>query len=95
MNRAERRRLEKQQAARGLKKVITEQIVQEVENDRVEALMTCFVLALHEEFGFGKERCLRALKRVDSYMGPYVNSLETVSQLKERVRDEVGIVISC
>lgn len=95
MNRAERRRLEKQQAARGLKKVITEQIVQEVENDRVEALMTCFVLALHEEFGFGKDRCLRALKRVDSYMGPYVNSLETVSQLKERVRDEVGIVISC
>ena len=95
MNRAERRRLEKQQAARGLKKVITEQIVQEVENDRVEALMTCFVLALHEEFGFGKERCLRALKRVDSYMGPYVNSLETVTQLKDRVRDEVGIVISC
>lgn len=67
MNRAERRRLEKQQAARGLRKVITEQIVQEVENDRVEALMTCFVLALHEEFGFGKDR----------------------------VRDEVGIVISC
>ncbi len=95
MNRAERRRLEKQQAARGLKKVITEQIVQEVENDRVEALMTCFVLALHEEFGFGKDRCLRALKRVDSYMGPYVNSLETVAQLKDRVRDEVGIVISC
>ena len=95
MNRAERRRLEKQQAARGLKKVITEQIVQEVENDRVEALMTCFVLALHEEFGFGKDRCLRALKRVDSYMGPYVNSLETVTQLKDRVRDEVGIVISC
>ena len=95
MNRAERRRLEKQQAARGLKKVITEQIVQVVENDRVEALMTCFVLALHEEFGFGKDRCLRALKRVDSYMGPYVNSLETVAQLKDRVRDEVGIVISC
>ena len=95
MNRAERRRLEKQQAGRGLKKVITEQIVQEVENDRVEALMTCFVLALHEEFGFGKERCLRALKRVDSYMGPYVHSLETVTQLKDRVRDEVGIVISC
>ena len=95
MNRAERRRLEKQQAARGLEKVITEQIVQEVENDRVEALMTCFVLALHEEFGFGKDRCLRALKRVDSYMGPYVNSLETVAQLKDRVRDEVGIVISC
>ena len=31
MNRAERRRMEKQRAARGLQKVITQQIIQEVE----------------------------------------------------------------
>lgn len=79
MNRAERRRMEKQRTVRRLQKELTGQILQEVENERVEALMTCFALALHEEFGFGKERCLRALRRVDSY----------------KVRDEVGIVISC
>lgn len=62
MNRAERRRVEKQRTVRRLQKELTGQILQEVENDRVEALMTCFVLALHEEFGFGKERCLRALR---------------------------------
>lgn len=95
MNRAERRRMEKQRAARGLQKVITQQIIQEVENDRVEALMMCFVLALHEEFGFGKERCLRALWRVDGYRGPYVSSRESVRQLRKRVEDEVNIVISC
>lgn len=95
MNRAERRRMEKQRAARGLQKVITQQIIQEVENDRVEALMMCFVLALHEEFGFGKERCLRALRRVDGYMEPYVSSRESVRQLRRRVEDEVNIVISC
>lgn len=96
MNRAERRRVEKQRTVRRLQKELTGQIsLQEVENDRVEALMTCFVLALHEEFGFGKERCLRALRRVDSYMEPYVSSKESVQQLKEKVRDEVGIVISC
>ena len=95
MNRAERRRVEKQNAVRRLQKELTGQILQEVENDRVEALMTCFVLALHEEFGFGKERCLRALRRVDSYMEPYVSSKESVQQLKEKVRDEVVIVISC
>ena len=87
--------MEKQKAVRRLQKELTGQILQEVENDRVEALMTCFVLALHEEFGFGKERCLRALRRVDSYMEPYVSSKESVQQLKEKVRDEVGIVISC
>ena len=95
MNRAERRRVEKQKAVRRLQKELTGQILQEVENDRVEALMTCFVLALHEEFGFGKEGCLGALRRVDSYMEPYVSSKESVQQLKEKVRDEVGIVISC
>ena len=95
MNRAERRRVEKQRTVRRLQKELTGQILQEVENDRVEALMTCFVLALHEEFGFGKERCLRALRRVDSYMEPYVSSKESVQQLKEKVRDEVGIVIRC
>ena len=91
MNRAERRRMEKQRAARGLQKVITQQIIQEVENDRVEALMMCFVLALHEEFGFGKERCLRALRRVDSYMEPYVSSQESVAELKARVRAKLGL----
>lgn len=85
----------KQATARGLKKIITDQIVQEVENDRVEALMMCFALALHEEFGFGRERCLRALRRVDSYMEPYVSSQESVAELKARVKSEVGIVIEC
>lgn len=55
----------------------------------------CFALALHEEFGFGRERCLRALRRVDGYMEPYVSSRESVRQLRRRVEDEVGIVISC
>lgn len=95
MNRAERRRVERQRTVRRLQKELTGQILQEVKNERVEALMTCFVLALHEEFGFGKERCLRALRRVDSYMEPYVSSKESVQQLKEKVRDEVGIAISC
>lgn len=52
MNRAERRRMEKQRTVRRLQKELTGQILQEVENERVEALMTCFVLALHEEVWF-------------------------------------------
>ncbi len=57
--------------------------------------MMCFVLALHEEFGFGKERCLRALRRVDSYMGPWVSSQQSLDELRQKIKDEVGIVITC
>ena len=95
MNRAERRRRQKEAAARDIKKIVENDIIQEVENQRVEAMLLCFTLALHEEFGFGKERCLRALQRVDAYMGPWVSSRETVKQLAQKVKDEVGIVISC
>ena len=93
MNRAERRRLEKQNRARGIKKMIVD--VQETENQRVEAMLTCFVLAMHEEFGFGKKRCLRALRRVDSYMGTWVKDQESLKLLKQKVKDEIGIIITC
>lgn len=95
MNRSERRRREKEKTVRDAKKLIAQDIVQQVENQRVEAMMLCFTLALHEEFGFGKERCLRALSRVDSYMEPWVSSRESVAQLAQRVKDKVGIVITC
>ena len=95
MNRAERRRRQKEQTVRGVKKIITQDIIQQVENQRVEAMMMCFVLALHEEFGFGKERCLRALRRVDSYMGPWVSSQQSLDELRQKIKDEVGIVITC
>lgn len=95
MNRAERRRLQKQKVARGINKAIKEDIMQQVENQRVDALMTCFALALHEEYGFGKERCLRALKRVDSYMDIWVKDQNSLRKLQEKVKNEVGIVITC
>ena len=75
--------------------MIVDEIVQETENQRVEAMLTCFVLAMHEEYGFGKERCLRALRRVDSYMGTWVKDHESLKLLQQKVKDEVGIVITC
>ena len=55
--------------------------------------MTCFALAMHEEFGFGKKRVLRALRRVDGYMGTWINDEESLACLKQK--DEIGIIISC
>ena len=94
MNRAERRRREKEQAVRGVKRILTQDIVQQVENQRVEAMLMCFALALHEECGFGKTRCLRVLERVDSYMDPWVSSTQSLEALRQKVKDETGIMIT-
>ena len=75
--------------------MIVDEIVQETENQRVEAMLTCFALAMHEEFGFGKKRCLKALERVDSYMGTWVKDQESLKLLKQKVKDEIGIIITC
>lgn len=97
MNREERRRNSRdvQREINQMRRDLKAQILQKVENERVEALLSCFVLALHEEYGFGQGRCMRALQKIDSYMEPYVSSRETVQELKNRVKDEVGIMIHC
>lgn len=95
MNRSERRRLEKQNRIRNENRKLIDAIAQDAENQRVEALMTCFALAMHEEFGFGKKRVLRALRRVDGYMGTWIKDEESLTRLKQKVKDEIGIIISC
>lgn len=49
MNRSERRRLEKQNRIRNENRKLIDAIAQDTENQRVEALMTCFALAMHED----------------------------------------------
>lgn len=95
MNRSERRRLEKQNRIRNENRKLIDVIAQDTENQRVEALMTCFALAMHEEFGFGKKRVLRALRCVDGYMGTWIKDEESLARLKQKVKDEIGIIISC
>lgn len=48
MNRSERRRLEKQNRIRNENRKLIDAIAQDTENQRVEALMTCFALAMHK-----------------------------------------------
>ena len=56
MNRSERRRLEKQNRIRNENRKLIDAIAQDTENQRVEALMTCFALAMHEEYEVGTLR---------------------------------------
>ena len=98
MNRQERRRPDRQYGRRRIeqmKRELTEQITagvsQAVTDGRVEALMACFCLALNDEFGFGRERCLRVLNRLDELMGPWVTEAKDSTALMQEVENRVGI----
>lgn len=75
-NRQQRRKLQKEFNKQNKIEVIKDyvkqkahdEIMDEIENTRVEILMNCFVIALHDEFGFGQQRCMKALNAIDALM---------------------------
>lgn len=80
---------------REIAEAVTRKTEQAMNDGRVEAMMLCFVLALHQEFGYGKKRCLQALEAVDGLMGPWVEGADTIDGLKDKVLQDVGIKIEC
>lgn len=95
MNRAERRRLEKNKLSRNITKYVQDDIIKRVENERVEALMTCFVWVAHEQLGLGKDECLKLLQGIDTKMAPWIYGDIDCVEMKKEVEDKVGIIISC
>lgn len=75
-NRSQRRKLQRELSKaetveaikERIKHAAADEIMEKVENTRVEILMNCFVMVLHDEFGFGSQRCMRALDAVDALM---------------------------
>ena len=57
--------------------------------------MVCMALGLHREFGFGQDRCLRALRAVDALMDPWIRGECDLKDLRRQVREEIGIEIRC
>lgn len=55
----------------------------------------CMTLVLHQEFGFGRERCLRALRAVDQMVRPWIEGEENLDEIRKKVIDQVGIDIKC
>lgn len=97
MNRSERRRLERQKkrVQQDLQRQILRQAEKQLNDGRVEAMMVCMALGLRREFGFGKERVLRALKAVDDLMDPWIRGDVSLDDMRKQVIDEVGIDIKC
>lgn len=97
MNRAERRRQarQKKQISEEIKQSVLRQAEQQLNDGRVEAILACMTLVLHQEFGFGRERCLRALRAVDQMVRPWIEGEENLDEIRQKVIDQVGIDIRC
>lgn len=97
MNRAERRRQAREQdrIRQELQRQVLHKAQQQLNDGRVEAMMVCMVLGLHQEFGFGHDECMRALRSVDVLMGPWISGECDLEDLRKQVLEEIGIEIKC
>lgn len=100
MNRAQRRQQER--LNKKDKKFTSEDVMQVVEKRSqrtleytVEKLMSCFALTLHEQFGFGYKRILRALQSIDDYMGQINDDQITMEDIAQKLEDETGVIVRC
>ena len=102
MGRAERRRLEREnrllysreksvKMLRSIKKKVSDASSE----NTVDILMTCFALAEHRLYGYGKKRCIKTLQYVDELMGGLSHDTATLEEYKQQLVDEVGLTISC
>lgn len=105
MGRAERRRAERQNRIEDKKNKIylrpsditkmKQDITKQMADFDVEVLLTCFAQVLHDNYGFGQKRIMRALKAVDDTFGKVLNEELNVEEMKRRLEDEVGVRICC
>lgn len=74
---------------------LKDDVREEVTGFVVEALLTTFALSLHEEFGFGYTRIMRALQSTDNMYADILNESVYLDDLKEQLKDKTGVVINC
>jgi hypothetical protein len=103
MNRAERRKIEKEHRAdisrntvrvdRREIKAREEKLKDDLGTYYVETLMTCLAVAEHRMHGFGKKRILKTLQCIDDMMGEINSGDLTIDDLRQELSDEVGLSV--
>ena len=93
MNRADRRRQARQRDR--ISQEIIHKAQQQLNDGRVEAMMVCMALGLHQEFGFNRDDCLRSLQAVDVLMGPWIRGERNLKDMQRLVWEEIEIEIRC
>lgn len=103
MNRAERRKAERNNK-RDIRKnevrltreemnKIKERISDDVSITSVDILMTCFALAEHRLYGFGKKRIKRTIDYIDDLVEGIVNGDSTIDEYKKELKEEADVTI--
>lgn len=70
-----------------------EDITERVSAFSTEALLTCFALSLRKNHGFGYQRIFRDLQSVEDMMADILDGKLYIEDLKDKLREETGIVI--
>lgn len=105
MGRAERRKMERRARIASKKDSVTlsrndirnmkDKLRNDISKYDVEAMMTCFALAEHRVYGFGKKRVLRTLQYIDDLMEEILKNNATIEDYKEQLEQETGVKITC
>lgn len=90
MNRAERRRLERETTTSERKK---SQIRKETRNFDAELLMTCFALANHRLWGHDRDEVMKSLRYTNDLMDEILNGVSNLNTFKRELQNEVGVNI--
>lgn len=105
MGRAERRRVERRERIQNRKGNVSlsrkdirdmkESITHDASAYGVEALMTCYGLALRRLYGFGNKRIINSLRAIDELMEGILDGSHTIEEYKQILEDETGVIICC
>lgn len=103
MGRSLLRKMERQQRADKKQngKYMSREEIQKLKNEiktevsfaSVEILLTSFAQVLHNEYGFGQKRVLRALNAVDEIYGRVLNDELSVADMRQQLRDDINVTI--
>jgi len=91
VNRAERRRLQKQGLTAKDIKAIEDSSTLKGIDFAVSGMIASFVITLHDKWGWGHVRIKRLLEQVDDVFDSIDKDYVTIEDLRKVILDEIGI----
>lgn len=76
-----------------IRMALAEDAVREADNVHWDRIYTAFALALRDVYGFGSERIMKCLTKVNDLMLEVTDEGKTWPEHMERLKEETGIVV--
>ena len=74
--------------------LVKKEVMDELSEYYITALMTCFALSEHRLYGHGKKRIYRSLEYVEDLMTSVMKGDTTVDEYKKQLEEETGVRIT-